>query len=123
ASDARDREAAGAANRLREAEERTEQEYRQRQKRADEQVAEAGAPGPRPVTFAVVVMAVLVTMTTTTYQDGKMGNPDIVLTQELLISTRPNEWPALSQVANGQVWRLVTPMFLHFSLFHIVFNV
>ena len=115
-SDGRYRQAAVEANQLRLQEEREEEGYRKQQEQAAERLAEAGTPGPRPVTWTVLAASVLVTFAT------QMGQPSIVLTQKLVISTRPAEWPWLSQVASGEVWRLVTPMFLHFDWMHILFN-
>ena len=38
----------------------------------------------------------------------------------LSLSSNPNLF--LSEIKNGQIWRLFTPMFLHFSVAHILFN-
>ena len=40
-----------------------------------------------------------------------------------IISLSPPSSPHwLSEVRQGQIWRLFTPMFLHFSIAHIAFN-
>ena len=47
-----------------------------------------------------------------------LGNDVLVL--PLLIASPGT--PAFAEILSGEVWRLVTPMFLHFGLLHIAFN-
>ena len=42
------------------------------------------------------------------------------LVELLSLSSKPNQF--LSEVKEGQIWRLFTPMLLHFSIPHILFN-
>ena len=46
-----------------------------------------------------------------------MGNNKII--EKFLISAKPT---GLSEIFSGQFWRLFTPLFVHYSFIHILFN-
>jgi GlpG protein len=114
-SNARYRRSFSFARVLREEEEQREEEFVEQQESFKEQMEAAGAPGPRPITLAVIAISILVAVTT------NLGKKE-ELTNTLYITSNRDEWPRLEEVAAGKVWRLVTPIFLHFSLMHLVFN-
>ncbi len=69
-------------------------------------------PKHPPLTMGLVTVAVVV------YLLMNIINQRIIA--PLLISEYIT--PTLPEILNGQYWRLLTPIFLHFNLFHIVFN-
>ena len=72
------------------------------------------------VTLTIIVLCVMVFML------SDMGKKMVFL-NNLLISTYiplpgVHWWNSLLEIRSGQFWRLITPIFIHFNLLHILFN-
>jgi membrane associated rhomboid family serine protease len=66
-----------------------------------------------PITIALIAINAAVALTT------NLGTSMTAL-QPLLISSMYHQ--GLTDIFNGQVWRLITPIFIHFGIMHFVFN-
>lgn len=105
----------------------TEEEVRNRVNRASRAPVRGGRwqPSPRhaPLVFAMIAAAALVAWLT------GLGE-NLVSTLFMYVDPRVNDWQSfdgrveglIGTLASGQVWRLITPDFLHFSVMHILFN-
>jgi GlpG protein len=72
----------------------------------------AGGQAYAPVTLILIILSCLVT-----WQSGFGSNPEI--TSRLLFTTQQS---GAFEILHGQVWRLITPIFLHFGILHILFD-
>lgn len=103
---------AGLAEGKRAAEAEEDREFARKQRTRDDVFGDAGSVGSTPLTFILIAASVLVTF----FASGEGG---LALRLQLFISTATEQ---LVEVKQGQVWRLVTPIFLHFGVIHLLFN-
>ncbi|MDB4614247.1 rhomboid family intramembrane serine protease [bacterium] len=81
-----------------------------------------------PVTASLIGLSIIAVMFTTNWFEWDMWNLtslQMPITGKLLTAsfvTRAGWIAGLAEIMAGQVWRLVTPIFLHFDILHILFN-
>ena len=108
--------ASDAAEERRRVEQKEAREVAQQLKRAGAMTYQMGGGGLTMVLLVACVGAALAT---------QMGNGEWTNWLRIsngMVGNTARFWDSLVEVSQGQVWRLVTPIFIHFLLWHLVFN-
>jgi GlpG protein len=85
---------------------------------------QAGRAGAIPVTMVLIVVSVIVTLGTNFGKDNERSNW-VRLQPAVELDTGQLGWTkdiGLRAIRDGQVWRVVSPIFLHLGWLHILFN-
>ena len=114
-------QAPAAAQEIRRTEAKKEKDYRVRSTRLRDRIDGTRSAADRPMTIALIVVSVLVTL------GSNFGSARSAITQAMVIAPfevfdKQPQFDGLEALASGEVWRALTPIFLHFAPLHIVFN-
>jgi GlpG protein len=104
------------AETLKERKQKEQAAYEKRVKERRHLFRPMAAYGFGPVTFALILISAGV------FLIQNSGNHEGVTKLFISEFLRPPGHFGLPEVRHGEIWRLVTPVFLHFSIMHILFN-
>jgi len=120
ASNPLEEEFTSSASAGKEARQKAQRDQQKKSRAADFRVLRTKTRNTNPVTMTLIIASVGLFLL------GWLGLEKAIL-NELLISqymplSTSQWWNSLVEIRHGQIWRMVTPIFIHFGFFHILFN-
>ena len=110
------KEAKGAAE-LRAQEQKDQESYRKRLRSRRQLFRPLTAYGFGPLTFAMIAVSVVV------FFLSSFGHNNDAIRGLFITDFSTGLWDTtLPEIRHGQIWRLITPIFIHFGFLYIIFN-
>lgn len=109
---------ADGAEEKRSRQDREERSLDRKMKRRAKMDAWFSTAGGGPVTWVLIALSVLISGLIV------LDKSDALFRWLMISEYRfvPGRSPFLAEVQSGQLWRLITPVFMHFGILHIIFN-
>jgi GlpG protein len=121
ANDPKYRAEGKSAAALREKEEKGEAAYGKKVRDRRQLFSPLAAYGFGPLTFVLIVISVVVALYSR-LGDSPQSIMRLFITDYTVEGNLISWSPSLPEIHHGEVWRLITPIFIHFTVLHILFN-